>query len=246
MMRLPITMPAPRSDVHDPALAAIGADAAAVCARRLTRIAGIHALVLDGIALPEPRVEGVACWTTLERDTAGNGWRGPLRLDAHELPFGDESFCAVLVRFAEHAAIAPEDLARELARVLANHGTLLVSGLHPRSWWRDGLPPRRWERALRAAGLDVLPAIRCGAPWPRAAGAAGMPTWLVRGMGGAYVIEAHRRIVTAIPLRKSAPGRRAVDQKAFLPNARRKSLHGLLRSADSALRVARRLSRTRA
>ena len=239
-------MPAPRSDAHDPALAAIGADASAFCARRLTRIAGIHALVLDGIPLPAPRVDGVACWTTLERDTVGSGWRGTLRMDAHELPFGDESFCAVLVRFGEHTAIAPEDLAPELARVLANHGTLLISGLHPRSLWHAGLPPRRWERALRAAGLDVIPAIRCGSPWPRPGGAVGMPTWMVRGMGGAYVVEAHRRIVSAIPLRKSASGRRTVDQKALLPGAHRKSLHGLLRSATSALRAPRPFARTRA
>ncbi|MGH8215094.1 MAG: class I SAM-dependent methyltransferase [Rhodanobacteraceae bacterium] len=239
-------MPASRSDAHDPALAAIGADASTVCARRLTRIAGIHALVLDGISLPEPLVEGVACWTILERDTSGAGWRGPLRMDVHELPFGDESFCAVLVRFAEHAAVTPEDLAPELARVLANHGTLLISGLHPRSLWRAGLAPRRWERALRAAGLDVAPAIRCGSPWPRTRGAAGIPKWLVRGMGGAYVIEAHGRTITAIPLRKSASSRRTVDQKAFLPGAHRKSLHGLLRSATSGLRAPRRFSRTRA
>lgn len=232
-------MPAPRFDAQDPALAAIGADAAAVCAGRLARIAGIHALVLDGVPLPEPQVDGVACWTTLEQNPSG-GWLGPLRMDAHELPFSDESFCAVLVRFTEHAAVTPEDLAPELARVLANHGTLLISGLHPRSLWRTGFAPRRWERALRAAGLVVAPTVRCGSPWPRVRGAANMPKWLVRSMGGAYVVEAHRRVVTAIPLRKSPSRRRAVDRKAFLPGAHRKSLHGLLRSAARGLPAAPR------
>ncbi|MGH8192305.1 MAG: hypothetical protein ACREP2_12760 [Rhodanobacteraceae bacterium] len=213
-------MPARPFDKHDPALAALGADVSRVCADRLTRVAGTHALVLDGIDLPEPRVTGVACWTIL-RPEAGGGWRGSLRADEHEFPFGDEGFCAVLVRFAGQADIAPETIAAELARVLANHGTLLVAGVHPRSLWHEGIAPGRWERALRAAGLDVVPAVRCGSPWPRIHGAARIPRWLVRGMGGAYVIEAHRRVVAAIPLRKTAPARRAVEQKALLPGAHR-------------------------
>lgn len=214
-------MPARQSDTENFALEAIGADTSAACAGRLGRVAGTHALLLDGIVMPEPRVAGVACWTSLRPDSTSGGWQGPLRAAADELPFGDESFCAVLVRFADRAGVAPETVAGELARVLANHGTLLVAGLHPRSLWNAGLAPRRWERALRAAGLDVAPVLRCGSPWPRARGAAGMPKWLVRGMGGAYVIEAHRRVVTAIPLRKPASGRRAVEATPALPGAHR-------------------------
>ncbi|MGH8235315.1 MAG: hypothetical protein ACREPU_14140 [Rhodanobacteraceae bacterium] len=214
-------MPARQFDTDDPALAAIGADASAICAARLVRVAGTHALLLDGIAMPEPLVAGVARWTTLHPGPGGTGWHGPLRAATDELPFGDESFCAVLVRFADRAGVAPEGVAGELARVLANHGTLLIAGLHPRSLWQTGIAPGRWERALRAADLDVAPALRCGSPWPRMRGAAGMPGWLVRGIGGAYVLEAHRRVVTAIPLRKPASSRRAVEAKPVLPGARR-------------------------
>jgi len=240
-------MPARPFETHANALAAIGADASTLCVRRLARAAGTHALVLDGIALPEPTVAGVACWTNLQPDPDGGAWRGVLRAGAEELPFGDEAFCAVLVRFAG-AGVDPDAVAAELARVLANHGTLLVAGLHPRSFWRAGTAPARWERALRRAGLDVTPAVRCGSPWPSTHGAAGLPKWLVRGIGGAYVIEAHRRVVNAIPLRKSSARRRAVDHKAWLPGAHRKSLNSLLRAATGVLwspRRLRRLSRAR-
>jgi hypothetical protein len=220
-LRLQTTMPARQFDTRGPALAALGADTSVLCADRLARVAGTHALVLDGLALHEPAVAGVACWTSLHPDPDGAFWRGPLRAAVDELPFGDESFCAVLVRFAERADVAPETIAGELARVLANHGTLLVAGLHPRSLWRAGVAPGRWERSLRMAGLEVAPVRRCGSPWPRANGAAGLPGWLVRGMGGAYVIEAHRRVVTAIPLRKSASSRRVVEAKPALPGAHR-------------------------
>jgi SAM-dependent methyltransferase len=177
----------------------------------------------------------VACWTNLHPDPDGRVWRGGLRAEVRELPFSDEAFCAVLVRFADGPDLDPDSVATELARVLANHGTLLIAGLHPRSLWQAGVAPARWERALRRAGLDVIPAVRCGSPWPRERGEANLPKWLVRGVGGAYVIEAHRRVVTAIPLRKSPSRRRAVDHKAWLPGAHRKSLNGLLRSAACVL-----------
>jgi hypothetical protein len=42
-------------------------------------------------------------------------------------------------------------------------------------------------------------------------------------MGGAWVIEAQRHTLAAIPLRK-APSRRVVERKPVLPGAHRKSL----------------------
>jgi SAM-dependent methyltransferase len=213
-------MSTPPSLIDDPALAAIGDDASAVCATRLARVAGTHALLLDGMKMPKPVVTGVARWTALLPGSDGKSWHGPLRAAVDALPFGDESFCAVLVRFAQSAYIVPERVATELARVLAPHGTLLIMDLHSRSFWPAGTAPGRWERALRMAGLEVSPAARFGAPWPRAHGAAGMPRWLVRGMGGAWVIEARRRTLAAIPLRKVAASRRAVEH-GLLPGAHR-------------------------
>lgn len=210
----PARNPGPRST----AVAAIGADLAAFCAARLARVAGTHGLFLDGLGMPVPQVRGVARWTTLANSAAADAvWRGPLcgRLDA--LPFADDAFCVVLAGLDAGVDVAVAD---ELARVLAAHGTLLVAGFHPRSLWRRGVGPGRWERALRAAGLDVKPAVRCGAPWPRARGAAGLPAWLVRAAGGAWVIEARRSVLATLPLRATA-GRRAMEPATLLPGARR-------------------------
>lgn len=134
-----------------------------------------------------------------------------------ELPFSDDSCCAVLACFLDAADVT---FAPELARVLAPHGRLLVAGLHPRSLWRCGVAPRRWERALRDAGLDVLPAVRCGSPWPRARGAIGLPDWLVRSMGGAWIVEARRSVLASLPLRRTS-AHRGVEHGTLLPGAHR-------------------------
>jgi len=208
-------------DKDDPAVDAIGADAMAVCEARLARVAGTHALMLDGIpmAIP-PAVTGIGCWTALRSGSEGQPWNGSLRAAVDALPFADQSFCAVLVRFTQLTCIRPETVAAELARVLAPHGVLLVADLHPRSLWHAGTAPGRWERALRANGLNISRVMRCGSPWPRVRGEAGVPHWLVRGMGGAWVIEAQQRTLAAIPLRK-APTRRVVEHKPVLPGAHR-------------------------
>ena len=198
-------------------MAALGVDLSTVCAARLARVVGTHGLFLDGLAMPAPAVAGIACWTPLSPDTTGAGWRGPLRAHLDELPFADDSFCAVLACFTDAGDVS---FAPELARVLSPHGKLLVAGLHPRSLWHRGVAPGRWERALRRAGLDVIPAARCGAPWPRPRGAAGLPNWLVRSAGGAWVIEARRSVLAALPLRRAA-GHRAVEHSPVMPGAHR-------------------------
>lgn len=210
--------PANRASRDAAALAALGADVTRYCAARLTRVAGTHGLLLDGMGLPLPRVAGIACWTTLRPGMAGD-WRGPLRARLLELPFVDDSLCVVLA-CRVGAAEATRETAAELARVLAPHGTLLVVGLHPWSLWRGGVAPGRWERHLRAAGLSVKPAQRLGAPWPRVAGGAGLPRWLAHALGGAYVIEARRSVLAVLPLRTTS-GRRSSEPATLLPGARR-------------------------
>lgn len=194
----------------------MGADVSALCASRLARVAGTHGLLLDGMGMPPPAVAGVARWATLQPAQGRPEWQGRVRASLEELPFADDSFCAVLVRFAGDMDLLAVS---ELARVLAPHGTLLVAGFHPRSLWHRGIAPGRWERALRVAGLDVLPAVRCGAPWPRARGAEGLPRWLIRSAGGAWLIEARRSVLAVLPLRKKA-GHRAMEPN-FLPGAHR-------------------------
>lgn len=203
----------------DAALAALGADASKLCAARLARVAGTHALGLDGIALPMPDVAGIGCWTGLQPDPDATSWNGAVRASIDALPFEDEAFCAVLVRFPRGVEVGATAI--ELARVLAPHGTVLIVDLHPRSIWHGGSSPGAWSRALCKAGLDVSPSVRCGSPWPRERGVAGVPRWLVRGMGGAWLLEARRRTFAAIPLRKAAASRRAVEHKTLLPGAHR-------------------------
>lgn len=204
----------------DAAFAALVGDASALCAARLARVAGTHALCLDGIAMPMPGLPGIGCWTGLHAGIDAHAWNGAVRASITGLPFENEAFCAVLVRFAQ--GLVPDDShARELARVLAPHGTLLMADLHPHSLWHAGAAPGRWVRALRDAGLEVAPIVRCGAPWPRRHGAAGVPEWLVRGAGGAWLLEARRRSFAAIPLRKPAVGRRVAEHNTLLPGARR-------------------------
>lgn len=199
------------------ALAAIVRDVSAVCTTRLARVAGTHGLFLGGVAMAVPTVAGVGRWTALRPCGSATGWQGPVRADATELPFADDSFCVVLACFAGDVdRVAPS----ELARVLAPHGTLLVAGLHPRSLWRQGVAPGRWERALRRAGLDTRPTLRCGAPWPRVRGADGLPRWLVGTLGGAWVVEARHSVLAVLPLRK-AVGRHAAEPSTLLPGARR-------------------------
>jgi SAM-dependent methyltransferase len=209
--------PAGKSSRDATAFAALGADISKACAARLARVVGTHGLFLDAIRMTAPAVAGIACWTELNPSGAESEWRGPLRTRLDELPFADDSFCAVLACFPDAAG---ESFAPEFARVLAPHGKLLIAGLHPRSLWRRGAAPRRWERALRRAGLDVLPAVRCGAPWPRASGADGLPAWLVRGAGGAWIVEARRSVLAALPLRRST-GHRAVEHSPLMPGAHR-------------------------
>lgn len=202
----------------DAALSALGRDVTAQCAARLARVAGTHGLCLDGFGLPTPNVPGIGCWTVLQ--AAADDWCGAVRAAVADLPFEDDAFGAVVLRFAP-ALDSLNDVAGELARVLSPHGTLLVADVHPRSAWHGGSSPARWTRALRGAGLEVAPVARCGAPWPRASGAVGVPQWLVRGVGGAWLLEARRRSFAATPLRKPAASRRAVEHSTLLPGAHR-------------------------
>ncbi|HEX7348571.1 MAG TPA: hypothetical protein VF264_02820 [Rhodanobacteraceae bacterium] len=197
----------------------MGKTVAMECAALLARATGTHGLLLDAIGVATPRVPGIACWATLRRAPHTDAWYGPLRAELTELPFVDDAFCVVLACGVGGAG-GIDGAARELARTLAPHGTLLVADLHPCSLWRGGIAPYRWARALRAAGLSTRPATRCGAPWPRAAGVAGLPAWLTRRLGGAYVIEARRSVLAVLPLRTAA-GRRSAEPATLLPGARR-------------------------
>ncbi len=201
----------------------MGAEAARLCAARAVRATGTHALVLTA----SPRVApswppGVACATTLSRTREADEWSGPLRAGLADLPFADAAFCVVCACFPGTARVPPEILAPELARILAVDGVLLVADVHPLALWRaPSSSPRRWQRALRGAGLEVASAARFGAPWPRARGTDGLPHWLVRALGGGWLLAARRRPQAGATVIRPAFASRRVREPAaaLLPGA---------------------------
>lgn len=200
----------------------MGAEALRLCATRTAHVTGTHALLLDGlarIALPAP--DGVACVTALRCARDGDAWCGPLRAELTALPFADEAFCVIGAYFPGMAGVLPEALAGELARVLSVHGVLLVADLHPIGFWRGpSSSPWRWQRALRAAGLEVAAAVRFGAPWPRTRGTEGVPRWLVQLLGGGWLLTARRRSdAGAAIVRPVFTARRVREPAALLPGA---------------------------
>lgn len=216
------------------ALRSLLADAAGECQPALSRVTGTHALLLDTFGdEPSPQVAGLGRWLSLRADENG-GLNGPLRASVDALPFVDGGFCAVLIRHAAGCGLQPGRIAGEAARVLAPHGLLLVVELHPWSAWRpwlderlrrrDAIPdvvsPQRWRRAFQDNGLAPGEARRCGAPWPRADGARGLPRWFQRG-GGAYLIEARKHESAGIPQRLQNVRPRAVEQGSWAPHAHR-------------------------
>lgn len=211
------------------------ADAAHECSPALAGVTGTHALSLDAFDAPLPQVPGLGRWTLLRPDH-DDALSGELRAWPEALPFVDASFCVVLIRYIAGCGLQPNQLAHEAARVLAPHGLLLVVELHPWSAWRPWLnvrvrhaepvpyvvPPRRWRRALRAAGLVVGETRRCGAPWPRTDGMRGLPRWAGR-CGGAYLLQARKRDgVTLITQRPSTVRPRATaEHTTWAPGAHR-------------------------
>ncbi|MEO7149119.1 MAG: methyltransferase domain-containing protein [Rhodanobacteraceae bacterium] len=215
-------------------LTALLADAAADCVPLLAGVTGTHGLLLDALGGAPPSLPGLGRWTSLR--LRGDGMLdGSMRADVEQLPFVDDSFCVVLIRHAAGCGVIPESIANEAARVLAPHGLLMVVELHPWSAWRpwfaaqrrrgsDALrvvPPHRWQRALRAAGLAAGLTRRCGAPWPRRHGSRGLPRWLSR-CGGAYLLDARKRNDTSNVRRlQPARSRAAAEHASLAPGAHR-------------------------
>jgi hypothetical protein len=51
-------------------------------------------------------------------------------------------------------------------------------------------------------------------------GAAGLPRWLVRSAGGAWIVEARRSVLAALPLRRTST-HRVVEHSPVMPGAHR-------------------------
>lgn len=197
-----------------PQLRTLCAEATVALAPELAGLAGPHALLVDaGIAPALPPTPLLAAWTRLQ--VHAGALYGDLLGSADALPFADDSFRAVVLRFAAEAIGGPEALADELARVLAPQGIALIAALHPLSLWQPWLAlhahregaaltlagPGRWRSVLAARGVDVYAVRRYGAAWPRSQSSGAQPRWLRATAGGGYMLIARKRRSAMIPLR---------------------------------------------
>lgn len=140
-----------------------------------------------------------------------------------QLPLGNDSIDAALLPHTLEFETDPYALIREVDRVLAGEGQLLVLGFRPLSLWglrsraaRRGFPPglRRLlpERRLRdwlvLLGYEIVVSRHYlyGAPWGFPAPGGNGPPMLRRGLlnplpAGAYLLKARKRVYTLTPLR---------------------------------------------
>jgi SAM-dependent methyltransferase len=145
--------------------------------------------------------------------------------DEDALPFPDSLFDRVLLVHGLERADAVRPLLRQLWRVLAPEGRLLVVAPNRASLWAQveatpfgqGRPfsrqqldrilrevlfePQRWERALYAPPIATRFLAGNGAGWEKAGGL------LFPGLGGVHLVEAKKSIygVTPLPVEAVAP-----------------------------------------
>ena len=134
------------------------------------------------------------------------------------LPFADSLFDRVLLVHALERAESLRPLLRQLWRVLAPEGRMLVVAPNRASLWaqvertpfgqgrpfsraelgrvlRDAMfEPLRWDHALYAPPLGAPFLARTGASWERAG------TLLVPSLGGVHLVEAKKSIYAMTPL----------------------------------------------
>lgn len=90
--------------------------------------------------------------------------KGPMRVqaDGHQLPFGDNTFAAVLCRQAVHYLSKPVAAYREVRRVLNAGGAFLIAQIVPFedeadiSWWSDVVSKRQPLRCHATTRGDLV------------------------------------------------------------------------------------------
>jgi len=168
---------------------------------------------------------------------------GDARCLPQQLPFAGESFKLVVAQHILEQTTAPDEVAEELARVMAPEGVALVFGFNPASLWRPWLASRlpeawqfsgtsRWRDVLTRARLDVLQVRYSGlwSPWSTLPSAgseqsSAPPTWQ-RPFGrfcGSWLMLARKRRSTLTPLRLAAVRSDLKLKPNFVPGARRES-----------------------
>lgn len=184
------------------------------------------------VALPAHLLSSIV-ELALEADGA---LHGDTRCAPQRLPFASESFKLVVAQHILEQSDAADEVAEELARVLAPEGVALVFGFNPASLWRPWLSRRlprdlqfqtasRWRDVLSRSRLDILQVRYSGlfSPWAARAGSttpARYPATLGR-FGGSWLLLARKRRSSLTPLRLAAVRSDLKLKPSLIPGARR-------------------------
>lgn len=164
---------------------------------------------------------------------------------ADALPIASDSVDAVLLPHTLEYEPEPHDILREVERILAGEGHVIVLGFRPFSSWglrhawsRQGFPPgierlisegrlRDW---LKLLGFEVVEARRYLFTWPWGPAAPrGLPLLESAGerlwpfLAGAYLLKARKRVYSQTPVRLSWRKRARVVGGGLLEPTRRNS-----------------------
>lgn len=146
-----------------------------------------------------------------------------IRSRTDSLAIGSDAADAVLLPHTLEYEPDPHEILREVGRVLAGEGHLIVLGFRPLSSWgvrhlfaRDGFPPgldrligeRRLRDWLKLLGFEIVDARRYLFTLPWGSPAASSQTFMERAgeavwpmFGGGYLIKARKRVYTLTPVR---------------------------------------------
>ncbi len=170
---------------------------------------------------------------SVELQVDGDRLGGEASCTADALPWAAASFDLVIVRHATDL-LPGCGLERELARVLAPGGSLLLFGLNPwslwRWWWsRQALATTSRPRPVGAArmrdrldvlGLEASPAQGFGGAWPGVQVPAAAPARAAAGWQAAWMLRADKRALAVRPLPlRTAIGRARRIAPALAPRA---------------------------
>lgn len=256
-------------DLRDFYATALGRSARRIVARKLAEAWGpAGGLDVMGLGYAVPYLEGFAASArrAIAAMPAAQGvevWPGGARnrsvlIDEYALPFVNALFDRVLVIHALEEADDPVALLREVWRVTAPSGRVIVAAANRVGFWSDavatpfghGRPYTRsqLESLVREAGLEPLawsralfaPPLQWTARWADGFEQAG--AWLWPGLSGLILLEAVKSTFAVRPKGRRAPVRVFVPG-ALAPSPARKSPKTTALGAPKASRLGARSSR---
>ena len=161
---------------------------------------------------------------------------GDASCEPQRLPFASESFKLVIAQHVFEQAASPDQVAEEIARVLAPEGIALVFGFNPASLWRPWLArrlapdwqfraPSNWRPLFGRLHLDVLQIRYSGilSPWAAVNAEHGTNSWSrsLGRFGGSWLLLARKRRSALTPLRLSTARADLKLNPTLVPGAQR-------------------------